>query len=146
LVRSNDPKRDALQMIVTQWRNHLGVDSKYTIQDVISKAMYVADFNTALLGVASNMTGHAVSNDRLGRWLRKVQGKVVDGLKFSCDGMKELSIVEADKAGLIAGSGLSGLRELFHHHYRNCHFHQLTVSTRWNKEANKSTKATWKWS
>jgi hypothetical protein len=88
-VPSNDPKRDALQMIVTQWRNHLGVDSKHTVQDVINKAMYVADFNTALLSVASNMTGHAVSNDRLGRWLRKVQGKVVDGLKFSCDGMKD---------------------------------------------------------
>jgi hypothetical protein len=34
----------------------------------------------ALVAVAGSRTGLLVSNDRLGRWLKKVQGKIVNGL------------------------------------------------------------------
>jgi len=66
--------------VVTQWNEHLGHEQAYTVQDVIKLAALEADFQTALVAVAGNRTGLLVSNDRLGRWLKKVQGKIVNGL------------------------------------------------------------------
>ena len=77
-VRENDPTREALWTVVVQWEEHLGHEQKYAIQDVIRLAAPEADFQTALVAVASNQKGLLVSNDRLGRWLKKVQGKVVN--------------------------------------------------------------------
>ena len=77
-VRENDPTREALWTVVVQWEEHLGHEQKYAVQDVIRLAAPEADFQTALVAVASNQKGLLVSNDRLGRWLKKVQGKVVN--------------------------------------------------------------------
>jgi hypothetical protein len=74
-VRENDPTREALWTVVVQWEEHLGHEQKYAVQDVIRLAAPEADFQTALVAVASNQKGLLVSNDRLGRWLKKVQGK-----------------------------------------------------------------------
>ena len=79
-VRDNDPARETLGAVVTQWNEHLGHEQAYTVQDVIKLAALEADFQTALVAVAGNRTGLLVSNDRLGRWLKKVQGKIVNGL------------------------------------------------------------------
>ena len=42
--------------------------------------MVVADFQAALCAVAGSQSGIVVVADRLGRWLRKVQGQIVNGL------------------------------------------------------------------
>jgi hypothetical protein len=79
-VRENDPERDRLQTVLLQWQEHLGLHNKYTIQQVIGRAVNVSTFYTALLNVAANNSGSVVSNDRLGRWLKRVQRKIVNGL------------------------------------------------------------------
>ena len=85
-VRSNDPEREALQTVIMQWQQHLGLYTKYTIKDVIERAVNVGSFYTALLNVAMNKTGGTVSNDRMGRWLKRVQGKMINGLRLLQEG------------------------------------------------------------
>ena len=68
-----------------QWQKHLGTEKPFTVQDIIGQAVNIVTFHTALLNVAIGRSGH-VSNERLGRWLKKVQGKIVDGLMFKESG------------------------------------------------------------
>jgi putative DNA primase/helicase len=82
-VRDSDPAREALWAVVMQWDQHLGHEQAYTIQEVIKLAAPEADFQAALVAVAASRTGLLVSNDRLGRWLKKVQGKIVNGFCLS---------------------------------------------------------------
>jgi hypothetical protein len=53
---------------------------------VINCAINVNDFHVALLNVAQSRNGNTVSNDRLGRWLKKAEGRVVSGLMLKCMG------------------------------------------------------------
>jgi hypothetical protein len=82
-VRDSDPAREALWAVMVQWNEHLGVGQAYTVQDVIKRAVVETDFQTALTAVAGNQSGLFVNNDRLGRWLKKVQGKIVGGFCLS---------------------------------------------------------------
>jgi hypothetical protein len=88
-TRSNDPELEALRGMVVQWRDHLGLNTAYTIQGVIERAVNVGSFYTALLNVAVNRSGGSVSNERLGRWLKRMQSKIVMGLRFVQDGNKD---------------------------------------------------------
>jgi putative DNA primase/helicase len=81
-VRANDPARDELSTVLLQWKAHLGALSPYTVQQVIERAINVPTFYTALMTVAATKSG-TVSNERLGRWLKRVQGKIVDGLSLT---------------------------------------------------------------
>jgi hypothetical protein len=81
-VRENDPMRDALAAVLMQWKKHLGVFLAHTVQQVIEHAINASTFYTALMNVAASKTGGSVSNDRLGRWLKRVEGKIVNGLKL----------------------------------------------------------------
>ena len=82
-VRSGDPDRDALEAVLTQWELHLGTQSGFTVQEVIARAIKDQDFYTALRSVAeSRGAAGIVSNDRLGRWLKMNEGKIVNGLKL----------------------------------------------------------------
>ena len=85
-VRKGDPARDDLGAVLLQWREHLGMISAYSVQQVIERAVNVPTFYTALMNVAASKTSGSVSNDRLGRWLKRVQGKIVNGLKLLQDG------------------------------------------------------------
>jgi hypothetical protein len=85
-VRNSDPHRDALIAVIMQWREHLGVDVKHTVQEVIGLAVNTPSFYTALMGVAASRNGHMVSNPNLGRWLKRVQGKIVNGVTLLQDG------------------------------------------------------------
>jgi hypothetical protein len=85
-VRENDPHRDLLVAVVMQWKEHLGLDTKYTVQEIIGRAVNTPDFYNALLAVAIAKTGGLISNDRLGRWLKRVQGKIVSDLSLVQDG------------------------------------------------------------
>jgi len=87
-VRSDDPEQEALMAVVMQWRDYLGVDRRHTVQDVIERALNNRDFYNALIAVAENRSGGGtISNDRLGRWLRKNEGKLAAGLKLLRDGI-----------------------------------------------------------
>ena len=86
-VRGHDPEQEALEAVVMQWRDHLGIDRRHTVQEVIERAINMRDFYNALLAIAeSRGSGSVISNDRLGRWLHKVEGKFAGGLRLSQDG------------------------------------------------------------
>ena len=80
--------RTALNAVLVQWKTHLGV-TPCTVQLVINHAVNVVDFQTALVAVAGNRSGILVSNHRLGRWLRKVEGRVLNGLALTRAGTRE---------------------------------------------------------
>jgi hypothetical protein len=79
-VKDSDPGRLALSTVLTQWKEHLGIDSEHTVQQVINSAVNVADFHVALVNVARMRGNSLVSNERLGRWLKKIEGQIVGGL------------------------------------------------------------------
>jgi hypothetical protein len=79
-VRSGDPEREELVLVIEQWKLHLGISSSYTVQDLIGRALNHSTFHTALMNVAaSGSSGGVVSSMRLGRWLKRVEKKVVNG-------------------------------------------------------------------
>jgi hypothetical protein len=63
-----------------QWEKHFGVGNAYTVQEIIERAVNTPSFYTALVNVAASRSGQMVSNISLGRWLKRVQGKIVNGL------------------------------------------------------------------
>jgi hypothetical protein len=85
-VQSDDPRLLALATVLAQWREHVGLQVGKTVQQVINCAINVNDFHVALLNVAQSRNGNTVSNDRLGRWLKKAEGRVVSGLMLKCMG------------------------------------------------------------
>ena len=81
-VRENDPQRDWLMTVVMQWKANLVLDQTYTVQNVIERAVNVPSFYNALFAVAASRTGGAVSNEKLGRWLKRIEGKIIHGFKL----------------------------------------------------------------
>jgi hypothetical protein len=77
-IRSNDPKQAMLEAVIMQWKENLGTQSSFTVQQVLDRASKDVDFNAALMNVAASRGGGTgVSNVRLGRWLASVEGKIV---------------------------------------------------------------------
>lgn len=87
-VWASDPYREQLTAVLAQWRLKLVVGQAYTIKQVIERAIVDQDFFNALAAVASNKTGTSISNDRLGRWLHKNAGKIVDGHRLEAGAMQ----------------------------------------------------------
>jgi putative DNA primase/helicase len=87
-VRENDPTRIALNAVLVQWKENLGF-TPHTVQQVIGAALTVSDFQAALVAVAGSRTGTMVVGDRLGRWLKKVEGRVMNGLMLTHSGGKD---------------------------------------------------------
>jgi hypothetical protein len=84
-VRESDPKRGELIAVIEQWKQHLVVGQPYTVQQVIGRALIDSDFHNALLAVSTTQSGgssNSVNSIRLGLWLKRVKGKVVNGLKL----------------------------------------------------------------
>ena len=88
-IRDNDPYRAALVAVIEQWKAYLQLGTKYSVQEVIERAVNVPSFYTALMNVANSRSGQAISNDRLGRWLKGVQGKMVGNLTLQSTGKKD---------------------------------------------------------
>jgi putative DNA primase/helicase len=82
-VCARDWQRDCSDTVLLQWKAVLGVGGKYNVQDVINRVVNVPAFYTALLGVAANNSGALISNERFGRWLKRVEGKIVNGLTLT---------------------------------------------------------------
>ena len=84
-ARDNDPQRDLLTVVIMQWEQNLGFNTRYTVQELIAQAIAVPSFYNALLAVAAGRGG-AVDNARLGRWLKRVEGKIVGSCSLMQDG------------------------------------------------------------
>jgi putative DNA primase/helicase len=106
-VRENDPGREALRAVVMQWEQNLTVGQTYTVQQVIDRAFIDANFHAALLNVAASRSG-LLSNDRLGRWLRKVQGKIMNGFSLLQDGIQHGQADQevTDRVGFVSFPGM----------------------------------------
>jgi hypothetical protein len=87
-IRENDPHRAALVTVIMQWEQHLQVGVAYTIQEVIEHAIGAPSFYMALMGVAAARSGGAIGNVQLGRWLKRVQGKIVHGFALLQSGSR----------------------------------------------------------
>ena len=72
--------------MLAQWKEVLGVSNRRTIQQIISAALVNSDLQSALVLVAGNQSGLLISSERLGRWLHKVEGKIVNDLRLIRDG------------------------------------------------------------
>jgi hypothetical protein len=88
-VQTEDPLLLSLATVMAQWRQNVGMRVEKTVQQVINCAINVNDFHVALLNVAQGRSGSMVSNERLGRWLRKNEGRVVGGLMLKCTGRSD---------------------------------------------------------
>jgi hypothetical protein len=85
-IRENDPGREGLAAVVMQWSTKLDPKAAYTVQQVIQRAVDVTDFRGALLAVAADRSGNFISSDRLGRWLKRVEGRITNGFRLLNDG------------------------------------------------------------
>jgi putative DNA primase/helicase len=85
-IRDSDPHRAALIAVIEQWKANLQLGTKYSVQEVIARAVNVPSFYTALMNVAVSRSGQAISNERLGRWLKQVQSKMVGNLTLRLTG------------------------------------------------------------
>jgi hypothetical protein len=85
-IRESDPRRAELVAVITEWESNLRVNTQHTVQEVIDRALAKTSFYTALMAVACARSGQSVSNERLGRWLKKVQGKMVGNLGLRQNG------------------------------------------------------------
>src|SRR5262249_40120975 len=71
-------KQAMLEAVIMQWKENLGTQSSFTVQQVLDRASKDVDFNAALMNVAASRGGGTgVSNVRVGRWLARVEGKIV---------------------------------------------------------------------
>jgi hypothetical protein len=80
-IKSDDPIRSALAVVLAQWLENLGIGVAYTVQRVITEASGITEFHIALLTVGASKPGSTlISNVKLGRWLKRVEGRIIDGL------------------------------------------------------------------
>jgi hypothetical protein len=87
-IRDNDPYRAALVAVIMQWKEQLQIGTEYSIQEVIERAINAPGFYTALMNVAGSRAGQSISNERLGRWLKQVRGKMVGNLVLQSPGRR----------------------------------------------------------
>jgi hypothetical protein len=94
-ARVEDVELTSIRELFGLWQQHLQNDQAYSAFEVIDAAsdknsvtdeFKLPEFHDFLLGVAG-IRG-AVSTRRLGAWLRKIAGRIVDGLKLSIESTK----------------------------------------------------------
>ena len=80
-IYEGDPERETHETVICAWRDHLNIASEFHAQQLIDRSVLNQELRTALLAVAQaqNSAG-IISAKRLGLWLKKVDGKVCQGL------------------------------------------------------------------
>ena len=93
-AREEDPELSAIRELFGHWQEHLSLSSGYTTHPIITTAcekgpgssfdynvqeFRAPEFRDLLLRQAGD--GGAVNSRRLGKWLAKISGRVVDGLR-----------------------------------------------------------------
>jgi hypothetical protein len=82
-LRENDPLREAHTAVVIAWRDALGIGSKLQVQQIIERAALIQELRNALIAVAEERARPGfVSAKRLGWWLKKMDGKISNGLRI----------------------------------------------------------------
>jgi putative DNA primase/helicase len=76
-VSANDPRQDELLAVAIEWKRVLGVGMTHKTQTIINSAMTDSDLFLALMTVAGSPSGRNISSVLLGRWLHRVENKVV---------------------------------------------------------------------
>jgi hypothetical protein len=79
-AKADDPKVMGLTAVMAQWREHIGLQTEVTVPQIVNRSLNAHDLHIALTNVAGARTGPTVSNDRLGRWLKKNEGRIIGGL------------------------------------------------------------------
>jgi hypothetical protein len=93
VIRQGNPEREKHEAVVLAWRDHFGLVTLVTVQGLIEAATLdqfaiqrpptSQRLYDALLAVAEDQRRHgSISSDRLGRWLRKVDGTYEQGLRI----------------------------------------------------------------
>jgi hypothetical protein len=88
-VKADDPMVLNQAAVMAQWKEHLGLGLEYTTQQIVNRALGVNDLYVALMTVARAKSGNVISAERLGRWLKKVEGRIVSGMTLNCVGIRE---------------------------------------------------------
>jgi hypothetical protein len=86
-VRENDPQRDLLAVVVNQWKENLGLNTRHTASGVINQALGSPTFYAALMAVATAPKGGSISERSFANWLKRVDGKIVNNLSLLQDGI-----------------------------------------------------------
>jgi len=89
-AREEDPELGAIREVFSHWRQHLSLATPHTTNQLIQFACATSsgsydfkhpEFRDALLRIAGE--GYSVSSRRLGKWLSKISGRIVGGLRLS---------------------------------------------------------------
>jgi len=86
-VKGEDPQVAALTAVMAQWHEHIGLQREVTVQEVINHSLNAHDFFVALMNVAAAKSGNVISNDRLGRWLKKNEARIISSVSLRCTGV-----------------------------------------------------------
>jgi hypothetical protein len=89
-IIAEDPEREEISEFMRLWWDAYK-DAKKTVSDVIG-AMVDKNFDGILQEIASDKYGRP-SSVRLGRWLRKHRGRIVDGKRFVKEGEYQNAVV-----------------------------------------------------
>jgi hypothetical protein len=83
-LREDDPIREEHAAVVIAWRDALGIGSKLQVQQIVERANLIQELRNALLSVAEERVRPGfISLKRLGRWLKRMDGKISDnGLRI----------------------------------------------------------------
>ena len=78
-TRKDDPYRIERAAVFVEWHRVLGEGAKL-VRDVIAAAFGDPAFYAALVTVAASRNGREISPERLGRWLARNKGAIVNDL------------------------------------------------------------------
>jgi putative DNA primase/helicase len=86
-ARADDPSRNTLRIVVSAWRSAIGIDKPMTASELKDRACNLADdvdllLNKAIIAVASAPGRGEIDPLRLGKWLGRNKGRVIDGYKI----------------------------------------------------------------
>ncbi|GLI36175.1 hypothetical protein [Desulforhabdus amnigena] len=93
-----DPETSKLAALLDAWHTNFGKDGK-TVAQVIRTAE--ADKDSELWAALDEIAGErgVINSRRLGRWIEKHQGRIVEGLRFSKEGTRQK--IGVWKVGLV---------------------------------------------
>jgi hypothetical protein len=86
-IKAQDPKVVQLAAVIEAWREIIGPNTPVRVQDIINKAVMAPELHNALMAVAEAWGRQVISPERLGRWLCKVNGRIVSGGAIKKAGM-----------------------------------------------------------
>jgi putative DNA primase/helicase len=97
-LKTQDAQVMQLVAVMVCWKEHIGLNAPMNIQGIINKALVAPDLHNALMTVAEARSRQVISTERLGRWLRKVDGRIVSG-----NALRQAGTVHGYQTWVLAG-------------------------------------------